>query len=405
VTYGKLWFRFVPLLLAGTLFSAVAQIDPEIRHHFQVGYNQPLTGKGPIAGYAFYYRNDPGFLRTNWTLRLAVAPVYVDSELGIHQALGPNTDLGLGLAGGGFADTYSEVRRGRFIEEESFTGHGGEVSASAYHHFNPAQMIPLYGIVRAAGHYTVFSRDSDTHRDFVIPPNRMNYAFRAGLRWGGSEPFMQPALGMEISTWYELRLRSESGPYGFGGNYKVEPHSHLFWSRALLIYTFPEFGHNLSLNLTGGTTIDADRFSAFRLGGSLPLIAEFPLSIPGYYFQEISAKDVVVLNVQYTLPLDSRNRWQIIPNGAIARVNYLPGLEQPRRTHAGAGIGLGYRSRYDMWRVVLGYGYGFTAMRRDDRGGHNIGIVCEFDLEARYRLRYPELDLNKSRGLFQLFGL
>src|SRR5205085_36606 len=75
--------------------------------------------QAPIAGYAFYYLNRPEFLREDLTLRMAIAPVYFDSELGFSHALGPNTDLGLGVAGGGFAESYNEVRGGRFIPKES----------------------------------------------------------------------------------------------------------------------------------------------------------------------------------------------------------------------------------------------------------------------------------------------
>src|SRR3954453_23662421 len=84
-----------------------AQIDPTKRELIQLGYNLPLKGSGPINAYAFYYLNIPQFVRTNLTLRLAVAPIYLDSELGISSALGEHTHLGLGVAGGGFADTYS----------------------------------------------------------------------------------------------------------------------------------------------------------------------------------------------------------------------------------------------------------------------------------------------------------
>src|SRR3954465_3858510 len=100
------------LLLAPNF--AHAQIDPEKRTLFQLGYNQPLVGKGPLAAYAFYYRNQPSFLNhSNLTLRLAVAPVYVDSELGISGVLSPHTDVGLGFGGGGFADSYFEMRQGK----------------------------------------------------------------------------------------------------------------------------------------------------------------------------------------------------------------------------------------------------------------------------------------------------
>ena len=114
---------------------------------------------------------------------------------------------------------------------------------------------------------------------------------RTGLRWGGKEPILFPPLAMEVSVWYEGQFRTGAGNYGFG-DFTVEPHSHLFWGEALLSYTFPKSKQNLYLSLTAGTSIDADRFSAYRLGALLPLVSEFPLSLPGYYYQEISAKAI-----------------------------------------------------------------------------------------------------------------
>src|SRR5271170_2156053 len=111
-------------------FFASAQTDPVQRDLIQFGYNQAFEGHQPLAAYAFYYHNQPDFLRTNLTLRLAVAPAYLDSELGFANGLGPNTDLGIGLAGGGYGDNYNEIRSGQFLPDESFDGDGGEISAS-----------------------------------------------------------------------------------------------------------------------------------------------------------------------------------------------------------------------------------------------------------------------------------
>src|SRR5215471_5561769 len=83
---------------------AQGQIDPKTRDLVEAGYNYPFEGKSPLSGYGYYYRNHKDFSRTNLTLRLAIGPTYVDSELGITDALGPNTDLGLRLAGGGYYD-------------------------------------------------------------------------------------------------------------------------------------------------------------------------------------------------------------------------------------------------------------------------------------------------------------
>ena len=142
-------------LLWLTLFAPVfsfAQIDPVKRDLIQFGYNQAFEGHQPLAAYAYYYHNQPDFLRTNLTLRLAVAPVYLDSELGFLGALGPSTDLGIGLAGGGFGDNYNEIRGGQFYATESFEGDGAEMSASLYHLFNPGDLIPLNYILRGTAH-------------------------------------------------------------------------------------------------------------------------------------------------------------------------------------------------------------------------------------------------------------
>ena len=144
---------FVPAL-------ASAQIDPEKRDLIQLGYNAAFEGKQPISAYAFYYHNQPDFLRTNFTLRVALAPTYLDSELGVSGALAPNTDIGIGLAGGGFADSYNEIRDGTFYESESFDGYGGEMSLSIYHLFDPGREIPLSLVLRGIGHYSVYARDS-----------------------------------------------------------------------------------------------------------------------------------------------------------------------------------------------------------------------------------------------------
>src|SRR5438552_13464448 len=113
-----------------TSFAAFGQIDPVKRELLQFGYNASLEGHAPLSGYAFYYLNKPDFLCTNLTLRLAVAPTYLDSELGISQAIGSQTDIGIGVAGGGYADNYAEIRRGIYRPQESFVGYGGEVSIS-----------------------------------------------------------------------------------------------------------------------------------------------------------------------------------------------------------------------------------------------------------------------------------
>ena len=188
---------------------AIAQVDPASRDLVQFGYNQAFEGRAPLAAYAYFYHNQPDFLRTNLTLRLAVAPTYLDSELGFVGALGPQTDLGIGLAGGGFGDDYNEIRGGKFLPGESFEGDGGEISASIYHLFNPGEEIPLNLVLRGTAHYTFFNRNDDTAPNFQLPNDHGDFSVRTGLRWGGVEPTLFPPLAMELSVWYEGHLRSD----------------------------------------------------------------------------------------------------------------------------------------------------------------------------------------------------
>lgn len=393
--------------LAGFLgpISGFSQIDPFPRELIQLGYDASFEGHPPLAAYAFYYRNTPDFLKnTNLTLRLAIAPVYVDSELGISRALGENTDLGIGLAGGGFADSYDEIKGGTFYEDQSFTGHGGEGSLSIYHCFNPGHLIPLNGVLRGIVHYSTFERDSTTSPAFRMPGDRTTASIRTGLRWGGKEPILFPSLAMELSVWYEGQFRlTGTGPYGFDEDRSVGTMSHLFWMQALLAYTMTNSGQNFYISLTAGTSLDADRFSAYRLGALLPLVSEFPLSLPGYYYQEISARNFVLGGLNYTIPLSPHDRWNINFTATTAGVDYLAGFQQPGNWHSGVGAGVLYQSK--SVKVMVGYAYGVDAIRDHGRGAHSVGILMQFDLDRyKHTVLNPE-NPNSSRGLQRIFGI
>jgi hypothetical protein len=163
----------------------------------------------------------------------------------------------------------------------------------------------------------------------------------------------------------------------------LQPNSELFWMRGLLIYTLPESKQSFDVNFTAGTTGHADRFSAYRLGGTLTMASEFPLSIPGYFYQELSARNFVSFNAQYTFPMNADKEWSLTPMGAAAVVDYLPGTGQPGSFNSGAGLALGYHSHSGKWQIMASYGYGFEAIRSDGRGAQAVGILFELDLHAR----------------------
>ena len=407
---ASLYHRIGFVLLLGLCvpLTCRAQIDPIKRQLLQFGYNQPLQGHGPLAGYAFYYLNQPHFVRPDLTVRLALAPTYLDSEFGVSHVVGPQTDLALGLAGGGFADGYDEVRGGRFLEDESFHGHSGKLSASLYHRFNPEQRIPLHGVLRGRLEYTAYSRSADTADHFVLPPNHTTFHLRTGLRWGGSEPVLRPPVALEVSAWYEGQYRYGHGAYGFDGDRTLVADSHRFWGQAVLAYTIPRFEHHFSLSLTVGTSLNPDRFSAYRLGGTLPLHSELRLGLPGYYYQEITAHQFGLLSGSYALPVDSAKHWRVTAFGSVANVDYLAGLHQPEHWHSGAGAGIDYTSPRQVWKVILAFAQGFNALRHGEHGAQSVVLLLQYDLEARQRQAYPSsepvLEPERSRGLERWLG-
>jgi len=390
------------LLLATAFFwlagTALGQVDPEVRELLQAGFSQSIQGASPVAAYGYYYLNEPNFEHTNVTLRLALAPVYVDSEVGFVGLLGPNTDLGIGLAGGGYADNYYEFEGGKYLPEQSFTGDSIETSVSVYHLFDPGKRIPLNGVFRIREHYSIYQRNDELAPGFVLPRDHSSLDLRMGLRFGGREPLLSPDLAMELSAWYEGQFRAPSGSYGFDGDRTVRANSDLFWMRALLIYTLPDSKQRFDVNFIAGASAHADRFSAYHLGGALPLASEFPLSIPGYFYQELSARNFISFNAQYSIPLDADKTWRVIPMGAAAAVDYLPGTGQSGAFNSGVGVAFGYQSLSGKWKIMADFGYGIEAARSGGRGAEAVGILCEIDLHARRPGEPTQLD--RAIGFF-----
>jgi hypothetical protein len=378
--------QWLLLACAGLLVNSnvSGQIDPDRREYLEAGFNQALQGADPFSGYGYYYINEPNFFGTNITFRMALAPVYADTETGFVGLLGPNTDLGLGMAGGGFADNYYEFRQGKYYQDESFYGHVIQPSVSIYHLFNPGDRIPLNGVLRITDHYSVYARDDETTSKFVLPPDHSTMAFRAGLRWGGRPPELHPNMAMELSAWYENDYRTSSGGYGFDGDRVLNRDVQLFWARGLLTYTFPKSKQSFDVSLTAGGSVDSDRFSAYRAGGNLPLASEFPLTIPGYFDDELSARNFVLFSAQYSIPIDPAKQWSLRPMASAATMEYVPGLQQKGHFNSGAGMGLNYQSKNGRWDVLIDYGYGFEAVRDDGRGGQSVGILLHINLGVNH---------------------
>jgi hypothetical protein len=177
-------------------------------------------------------------------------------------------------------------------------------------------------------------------------------------------------------------LRTAPGAYGIDDDEQLEQQSHLFWTEAALAYTLPKSQQSFYVRLTAGTSVDADRFSAYRLGGFLPLSSEFPLSLPGYYFQEFSARQFVLLNANYLVPLDPGKLFDLDLNASTAVVDYMPGEGQPGNSLTGVGGGLLYHTPDNRLKIMLDYAYGIDAIRANGRGASSVGILMQIDLGA-----------------------
>jgi len=383
--FRQFWSRNAALLVAGLAsvmlvsIPASAQIDPAPRQLLHLGVDASVTDSGPMGAYAFFYWNMPNVPTTNEVLRLVIAPVYIDSELGFQHLLGKNTDLAVGAFGGMYANSYQEVDGGQWYKNQSFDGNGGGVSASIYHRFNPDQHIPLTGVLRTTMDYNSFVATDNTGKGFVLPENQPMITYRTGFRWGGKEPMLGPILGMEVSGWYELEQRTAPGGYGFGNDRELERASQRFFGRAQLNYTTLESKHYIVAGLQGGGTINADRLSAYRLGGVLPYTKEFPLQIPGYFFQELSAKSFGLANLTYTIPFGAEDQWSLIGSGAAAVVDYVDGTGQPGAFNSGVGVGAGYSAPSKRWKIMSLFGYGFEAHREDGQGGYSLGLAFQYN--------------------------
>jgi len=383
---GRRWLGL--LLLAGA-WTCQAQIDPERRNLLELGYDQTLIGHGPMGVYAYYYYNNPTCFNTNTVLRLAAAPVYLDGELGFRGLISPHTDFGLGFYGGAFGDNYYEVRQGHYLKGESFDGSGGGAALGLYQLLNPGMLIPLSAVVRGGARYSAFAHTDDTAPGFALPQDRITAFTRAGLRLGGKEPVLYPELGLELSAWYERQWRFGTDPYGFGNSLSVTPAVDLYWVYAGLNYAWTNTGHRLSFATTAGAAPNADRFSAWRLGGVLPLVAEFPLVLPGYFYEEITAQRFVHLYASYQIPLDHQRHWNFRVEAATALLDYLPGYEQPDKWQTGVGCALAYLRR--RLTVVLRAGYGFNALRDGREGGYSVGVLLQYDFSRRKPVAQDEI--------------
>ena len=135
----------------------------------------------------------------------------------------------------------------------------------------------------------------------------------------------------------------------------------------------------MMVGLMGGAVLNADRFSAFRVGGALPFTSEFPLYLPGYFYGELSTKDFGLAYGLYSIPFGASKQWSVTALAGTSLVDYVDGLEQPGHWNSGVGGGIGYTARNRRWRMLAVSSYGIDAIRSDGRGGYNVGMMFQYN--------------------------
>ncbi len=389
-------------LLAWVLFAAVpvkAQIDDAKRLLLEGGYEDGVGNPGPGSPYAFLYLNRPDIVGKGSALRLALAPVYADAELGLRNVL-PRTGLGFGLSGGGYAFGHAEVRRGDEKSGEDFIGHGGGPSVSLYPRLGDIGPAPLNGVFRVSAAYTAYQRTGRTDPRYEPPPNEWSGAVRAGLRLGGAEPGMDRGRAAEASVWAETRLRDRPASYGYNGDRYVRRNVNLYWARVFLSLPAPGGIHaGGGMNAGGGG--GQGRLSAYTLGGMLTQTSEFPLILPGYFGQEISASRFVHAWARAGVPILGSKRCFVNLTAAAASVRPMYGTDPGGIHHVGLAAGLSFEPAAGPLRVDLTYGYAPTALRGTHRGAQSLAFNFEYDFlagapGARSKIR--------QQGLRWLFG-
>ncbi len=369
------------LALAALMLLAArarAQIDDTKRLLLEGGYEDGLGNPGPSGAYAYLYMNRPGLAGPGSALRLALAPVYADAELGLPGVLGSRTDVGLGFSGGGYAFSRQEVVRGDQRHGESFIGHGGGPSLSLYPKIGNIGPVPLSGVVRFSAVYTDYQRTALTDSNFEVPPDEWTGTARVGLRLGGQEPGSARTPAMELSTWYESRVRDRPGEYGYNHDRSVRRDINLYWMRFLIV--LPPYGDARAaggLGVGGGDRLG--RLAAYRLGGMLTQSSEFPLSIPGYFAQEIAAREYGHIWLRYGIPIEHSKRFFVNFLAAGAAVTAIRGTDPGGPLHAGFSAGLEFSPEKGALHWEMTYGYSPTAVRGNRRGGHTYALSAELD--------------------------
>jgi hypothetical protein len=116
------------------------------------------------------------------------------------------------------------------------------------------------------------------------------------------------------------------------------------------------------------------------MGAALPFRSEFSADPPWLLLdsEEVFAKRFWLINAAYRFPVwPGSERLQLQLSADLAQVDYLPGRTLPRTTLRGLGFDLTTRVTRRV-SLVVGFGYGLDAPRRNGFGGEELGAEFEY---------------------------
>ena len=119
--------------------------------------------------------------------------------------------------------------------------------------------------------------------------------------------------------------------------------------------------------------------------------------------QEISARQFVLLNANYLVPLDPGKLFDLDLNASTAVVDYLPGESQPGNSLTGVGGGILYHTPDNRLKFMLNYGYAIDAIRANGRGASSVGVLMQIDLGSLHSKNFNQPQPLQLRGWQRFF--
>jgi len=360
------------VLIAG---SAAAQVDIDRRRVLLLATGGCVAnGDEAVSGIGALWFNENHYPWTNTALRIFYAGIFVDAELSWFVGGQTNTAVGAGAGGGFFADGLTPYRDGDRLTREEF--YGDSANGRVFLNQTIPNPTPLPLNLRAT--YAVvgqFYREASSTKNLTLPNDHLVQSVFAEMRFGGIEPGLAARRGAEVYLLAEANYRSGFDAFGpVGAEYDAESkYTRLFGSLALKLPVGPATVYG---RLCGGLGEHIDQLSAWKLGGNLINFDAVTLTIHGYYTREIFAEDFGLANLMVGQKLADWHELTGYLYGDWAVAHTVPPGDGDWRNYFGVGAGVGFRTVFNT-RVLVAYGYGFNARRRDTRGGHELSLALE----------------------------